>query len=67
MVTHLEDEPPSEVDAADWLRTIRKARGKGLLGIPSNAERGEKSDEERRGKHRRSWQMAKEGGGEREK
>jgi hypothetical protein len=67
MVTHLEDEPPSEIDAADWLRTIRKARGKGLLVIPSNAERDETGDEEQRGKHWRSWQMAKEGGGEKKR
>jgi len=51
VVTHLEDEPPSEVDTADWLRTIRKSRGKGILGIPSKAKCGEKGDEEQRGKH----------------
>jgi hypothetical protein len=51
MVTHFEDEPASEIDAADWLRTIRKSRGKRLLGIPSDAECGEKSDEEQRGNH----------------
>jgi hypothetical protein len=67
MVTHLEDEPPSEIDAADWLRTIRKAREKGMLGIPSDAECGEKGDEEQRGKHWRSWQMAKEGGREKKR
>jgi hypothetical protein len=37
------------------------------LGIPSNAERDEKGDEEQRGKHWRSWQMAKEGGGEKKR
>ena len=63
MVTHLEDEPTSEVDAADWLRPIRKPRGKGLLGNPSKAERGEKGDEEQRRKHLQLWQMAKGGGG----
>jgi hypothetical protein len=55
-VTHLEDEPPSEIDAADWLRTIRKARGKGKLRIRSDAECGEKGDDEQSGKHWRSWQ-----------
>lgn len=62
-----EDEPPSDIDATDWLRTIRKARGKGMLGIPSDAECSEKDDEEQRGKHWRSWQMTKEGEGEKKK
>ena len=55
-ITHLEDEPPSEIDAADWLGTIRKARRKGMLGTPGDAECGEKGDEEQSGKHWRSWQ-----------
>lgn len=67
MVTHLEDEPASEVDAADWLRPIRKPWGKRMLRNPSKAERGEKGDEEQRGKHRRLWQMAKGSGGGRGK
>ncbi len=46
--THLENEPASEVDTADWLRTIRKPRGKGMLATPSRAKCGEKEDEEQR-------------------
>jgi hypothetical protein len=38
-----------------------------MLGNPSKAERGEKGDEEQRGKHRRLWQMAKGSGGGRGK
>jgi len=63
-VTHLEDEPPAEIDSADCLRTIRKARRKRMLGIPRDAECGEKGDEEQCGKHWRSWQVTKEGGRE---
>jgi len=33
--TDLEDEPPSKVDTAHWLKTIGKARGEGRLCIPS--------------------------------
>ncbi len=63
MITHLEDEPPAKIDTADWLRTIRKPRGKGMLRIPSYAECGQKGDEEQHGEHWRSWQTAKEGKG----
>jgi hypothetical protein len=38
-----------------------------MLGIPSDTERGEKGDEEQRGKHWQSWQMAKECVGEKKK
>lgn len=67
MVTYLEDEPASEIDTADRLRPIRKPRGKGMLGDPSKAMRGEKGDEEQRGKHWRLWQMEKGGEGGRGK
>jgi hypothetical protein len=51
MATHLEDEPPSEVDTADWLRTISKSRGKRPLGYFRKGKCGEERDEEQRGKH----------------
>lgn len=54
----LENEPHFNADALDWLRNIREARGKGMLRVPSDAECGEKGDEEQHGKHWRPWQMA---------
>ena len=60
MVTHLEDEPASEIDTADRLRPIRKPRGKGMLRDPSKAMCGKNGDEEQRGKHRRLWQLKRE-------
>jgi len=38
-----------------------------MLGISSDAECGEKGDEEQHGKHWRSWQMAKEDWGRKER
>ena len=66
-VTHPENEPPSGIDTVGWLRTIGKARGKVMLGIPGDAESGEQGDGEQWGKHWRSWHMVKESGGERER
>lgn len=55
-ITDLENEPPSKVDTAHWLRTIGKARGERHLCIPSwdrpsNRECGKKGSKGQCGEH----------------
>jgi hypothetical protein len=53
IITDLEDEPPSKVDTAHWLRTIWKARGEGRLYIPSWNRPSHREGEKKGGKGRR--------------
>jgi hypothetical protein len=61
LITHLNDEPPPEVDAAHSSRTVGKWRRKGASGVPrpmrlSRRECDKKGHKEERDKHRRQWE-----------
>ena len=69
-ITHLDEEPTSEIDTAHLLGTIRKSGGKRTWGVvrPVSVSRRERSkkgrEEERTDEHSLGWQ--RKGGGRKE-